>query len=153
MRYAKETTVSVEKSEAEIKSLLVRYGASHTMFGTSPDSAVIQFRMLDRIVKFVITMPDPQDFKRTPVRKDYRTPEAAHKEWEKACRQRWRALALVIKAKLEAVESGIAEFEEEFLSYMLMPDGKTVGEHVRPGIAAAYESGEMPKLLTGWTDG
>jgi len=54
---------------------------------------------------------------------------------------------LVIKAKLEAVESGISVFEDEFMANIVMPDGRTVSEHVRPRIATAYESGEMPPLL------
>lgn len=67
--------------------------------------------------------------------------------WEQGCRQRWRALALVIKAKLEAVESGITTFEEEFLAHIVMPDGMTVGNHVRPTIQAWYSGGQMRPLL------
>jgi len=63
------------------------------------------------------------------------------------CRQKWRALALVIKAKLEAVESGISVFEDEFMAAIVMPNGRTVSEEIRPRIAAAYESGNMPALL------
>ena len=43
-------------------------------------------------------------------------------------RQRWRALALCIKAKLEAVECGITSFEEEFLAHVVMPNGQTFGK-------------------------
>jgi hypothetical protein len=60
---------------------------------------------------------------------------------------RWRCLALVIKAKLEAVESGITTFEDEFLAHIMMPDGQTVGQHVRPNIASAYEQRSMVPLL------
>jgi hypothetical protein len=56
-------------------------------------------------------------------------------------------LALVIKAKLEAVDSGITTFEDEFLAHIVMPDGQTVASHIKPGIAAAYESGTMTPLL------
>lgn len=69
------------------------------------------------------------------------------KEWEQACRQKWRALALVVKAKLEAVESGISEFEEEFLAHIVLPDGQTVGRWMQPQIADAYGSGKMPPML------
>lgn len=67
----------------------------------------------------------------------------------KPARQRWRALALAIKAKLEAVETGIATFEEEFLNYIVLPDGVTVGEFIRPQIETAYATGTMPKMLPG----
>ncbi len=67
--------------------------------------------------------------------------------WEQACRSRWRALFLCIKAKLESIESGIETFEDAFLAHIQMPDGHTVAEHVRPRIAAAYETGTMQPLL------
>ncbi|WP_198651245.1 hypothetical protein [Salinicola sp. CPA57] len=67
--------------------------------------------------------------------------------WEQACRQRWRALALVIKAKLEAVESGITMFEEEFLAHIVLPNGGTVGGWMLPQIKKSYDSGSMPPLL------
>ena len=60
------------------------------------------------------------------------------------------ALALVVKAKLEAVQSGIVGFEDEFMAHIVMPDGKTVAEHARPLIASAYETGKVPALLPGW---
>jgi hypothetical protein len=56
-------------------------------------------------------------------------------------------LALVIKAKLEAVASGITTFEDEFMAHIMMPDGLTVGKHIKPTIAAAYASGKMIPLL------
>ena len=74
-------------------------------------------------------------------------PEAIENAYEQAVRQRWRALALVIKAKLEAVESGITVFDKEFMAHIVLPDGKTVGEHMLPQIESSYETGSMPPLL------
>ena len=66
---------------------------------------------------------------------------------EQAQRQRWRALLLVIKAKLEAIEAGIATFEDEFLAYTMLPSGETVGEWVSPQLDKVYEKGVMPATL------
>jgi hypothetical protein len=64
--------------------------------------------------------------------------------------QRWRALALVIKAKLEAVAAGITTVEQEFLAHIVLPDGHTtVGTWMAPQLAAAYDAGTMPALLPG----
>lgn len=73
-------------------------------------------------------MPDKTDprFQMTPGGRRRRSAEQMLAEYEKATRQRWRALALVIKAKLEAVASGITEFEQEFLAHIVLPDGRTV---------------------------
>lgn len=152
-RFAENTTVSSDKSRAEIEKVLSRYGASGFMYGwdqdQNPPRAGVSFRMAKRHIKFLLPLPvrDSKEFERTPGRGYIRGPEAREQVYEQAVRQRWRALALVIKAKLEAVETGITEFEDEFMAHIVMPDGQTVGQHMRPQIAAAYETGKMPKLL------
>jgi hypothetical protein len=51
-------------------------------------------------------------------------------------------LALSIKAKLECVETEIESFETAFMPYVVLPDGKTVAEHVLP----VLEKNELPAL-------
>lgn len=148
-RFAAQTEVSVEKSRVEIEKQIMRYGATHTAFMSAPGRAMIAFEANERRVVFELPLPDIADkkFDRTPGGRKRLDPSRRMEVWEQACRQRWRALALVIKAKLEAVESGITTFEEEFLAHIVMPDGMTVGNHVRPTIAAWYASGNMRPLL------
>lgn len=149
-RYAADTSVSAEASKAEIERTLMRYGADEFMYGTTvAKGAVVQFRAHSRYVRFVLDLPDPTDpqFTRTPQRGTARTEAAAHKAWEQATRQRWRALALVIKAKLEAIEVGLATFEHEFMANVVLPDGSTVGEFMSPQIEQAYTTGAMPSML------
>lgn len=148
-RYAENTSVPVEKSKAEIESILTRYRAEQFMSGWDQHRAFIAFRMCGRQIKFIIPLPDKnsKEFTHTPGRGTRRDPVKQYQEWEQACRQRWRALALVIKAKLEAVEVGIECFEDAFLAHIILPNGQTVGEHFRPQIAVAYETGKMPKLI------
>jgi hypothetical protein len=113
---------------------------------------MIAFRAAERMVRFTINMPDLEDFKRTPSGRRSRSPAQQQVEWEKAGRQRWRALALVVKAKLEAVDSGITTFEEEFLSFIMLPNGQTVYEATRDGVEQAYVDGKMPALLMPGSD-
>ncbi len=145
--YAATTSVSTEQSRAEIERTLQRWGADQFMYGWDGDRAVIGFRASDRQIKFVIDLPDRNDREFTHHSRGRRTADAALKAWEQACRQRWRALALVIKAKLEAVESGISEFESEFLAHIVLPNGSTVGDWVAPQIDVAYTTGQMPSML------
>lgn len=148
-RFAANTEVSVEKSRAEIERMIVRYGASQTAFMNAPGRALIMFEASERRIVFELPLPDISDkqFSRTPGGRQALTPERRMAAWEQACRQRWRALALVIKAKLEAVESGITTFEDEFLAHIVMPDGISVGKHIKPTIAAWDASGQMRPLL------
>ena len=149
--YASQTTVPSDKSRAEIERTLTRYGASSFMYGWDQLRALVAFEMNGRRLKFVLPMPEraSREFTHTRAKNQRRSAAAAEAAYEQAVRQRWRALALVIKAKLEAVEAGIAEFEEEFLAYIVLPNGRTVGDFMVPQIAAVYESGRMPPLLMG----
>ena len=83
----------------------------------------------------------------SPGRKQKRSKAQAYAAWEQACRSKWRSLYLVIKAKLEAVDSGISTIEREFFYDIVLPNGKTVGEFMGPQIEEAYTTGEMPALL------
>lgn len=146
--YAKGTTVPVAKSRAEIETMLLRYGATSFASGWDRLGASILFEVRQRHVKFVLPLPLPDDkaFTRDRLNR-LRTKEQAAREWDSACRQRWRALCLVIRAKLEAVESGITSFEHEFLAHIVLPGGGTVGDAAIPAIAHAYETGQMPPML------
>ncbi|GAB3622543.1 hypothetical protein GCM10027418_06250 [Mariniluteicoccus endophyticus] len=148
-QYAKDTTVPVERSRAEIERTLARYGAAEFMYGWSGTQAVVQFAANGRRIRFVLQLPDRDDprFTRTPARGTRRTPAQAEQQWEQACRQSWRALALVIKAKLEAVASNISTFEEEFAMWTVLPDGQTAADHVLPAIEEAYATGALPPML------
>ncbi len=145
--YASKTEVSSERSRMEIERTLTRYGADQFMYGWQNEAAILGFRMQNRMVRFILPMPDPNDRKYTHHSRGKRTPEAARKEYEQATRQRWRALSLVVKAKLEAVESQITTFEEEFMAQIVLPNGQTVAEQALPRIRQAYETGDMPNLL------
>ena len=151
-RYAESTAVSASKSRAEMEKTLARYGADGFMYGWDGNHAVVAFRMNNRHIKFELPMPDRGDFAMTPAGRRRRTADKIESAYEQATRQRWRALALVIKAKLEAVESGITEFDDEFMSHIVMPDGQTVGQHLKPRIESAYSTGKMVKLLPHFGD-
>jgi hypothetical protein len=149
--YAAQTNVDSSRSRAEIEHTLTRYGADQFMYGWMKDEALIGFRMHGRMIQFRLKMPrrDAPEFALTPSRRYARSERDQAAAYEQAVRQRWRALALVIKAKLEAVESQITTFEDEFLSATMLPDGSTVGEWAQPQIADAYETGRMPDSLPG----
>ena len=146
MAYAASTEVTVERSRAELERTISRYGADQFMYGWDAEQAVVQFRAQGRHVRFLLPMPSRADFARTPTGKQKSAP-AAEAAWEQACRQRWRALNLVVKAKLEAIEAGISTFDDEFMAQLVLPDGSTVGQFMAPQLEAAYLLGSMPSML------
>ena len=151
--YAENTEVTAERSRSEIIRTLDRYGADAFSYGWEPDKAGVRFRMKGKLVQMILPLPsrDSQEFRFTPSRGLERSEKDALTAWEQACRQRWRALSLVIKARLEAVATGISTFEEEFLAFLVLPDNQTVGQYLLPQVERAYETGVMPPVLP-WDD-
>jgi len=140
--------VPVTKSRAEIERLLQRHKCAKFMAGVDNEAhrATVQFQAHDRIIRFEINLPNPSDPKYKRIKNSYlqRTTAGVLKIVEQEERSRWRALLLVIKAKLEAVESQIATFEEEFMAHIVLPNDQTVGQWVLPEVARIYDSGRMP---------
>jgi hypothetical protein len=153
-RYAESTQVPSDRSRSEIERTLRRYGATAFAYGWQEGSAQVMFEMTGRRIIFRLPMPDPasEEFTLTPTGRE-RSPSAAEEAYEQAVRQRWRALALVIKAKLEAVEAQISTVEQEFLAFIQIPGGGTVGEWIEPQLDAVYARQELPALLPGSTRG
>lgn len=141
MTYAAHTKVPTDQTRLEIERTLARFGADRFAFFSEAGRAIIVFEARDRRLKFELPLPSAKPGEN----------EASRKSREQIVRSRWRALLLCIKAKLESVESKIESFEEAFLAHVLMPDGKTVGEHATPTIAESYKRGSMVPLLPGPT--
>ena len=149
-KFAANTTVPVIQSRGEIERLLSRHRCSQFSTGVDHDQhrAIVQFKAHNRIIKFEIRLPDPADKEYRKDRKGWvRGPAAIQKVVEQDERQKWRALLLVIRAKLEAVENGISTFEDEFMAHILLPNMQTVGQLVHPLIERAYETGKIPDRL------
>ena len=138
-QYAKNTSVSVDRSKAEIERTLDRYGVDAFFYSKSASGAGIGFTFKGRTIKLNVPLPD---------RKEYRDNKTGEANWEKECRRLWRVLLLRIKGDLEAVESGLITFEDVFLAQTCLPDGSTVGQVIQEKINLMVTDGRMPKLLT-----
>jgi hypothetical protein len=121
--YAANTSVTPDESQAEIRGLLTKHGATDICVGLNGASnGVVKFTRGGRHVRLLLHLPPTQPRERP---------------------RRWRVLALLLKAKLEAVDSGIGTFDAEFMSYIAMPGGCTVGSIMAPKISAAYAAGRI----------
>lgn len=147
MTYANRTKVDVNSSRAEIERILDRYGATAYVYTKSNDRVLIMFEMKKRRIRFMLTLPPRKDFMKTDTGKPRTSQNAIDEAHQQAIRSRWRSLALVIKAKLESVSTGIEEFEEAFMGQIVLPDGQSVNEWMKPQIAVAYETGNMPPMF------
>jgi hypothetical protein len=107
--------------------------------------ATVQFQANNRIIRFEISLPNPADPAYKRIKNSYlqRSGAGVLKVVEQTTRTRWRALLLVIKAKLESIESGIATFDDEFLAHIVLPNQQTVAQYIGPTVARMYETGRM----------
>lgn len=147
-RYGASTDVSSSRSKDEIEKYLSRYGADEFGYAINGQKALIMFQMHDRKVRFMLPLPNRHDreFTHTESKGLQRSASGAEAAYEQAVRQSWRALSLVVKAKLEAVEAGIVTFEQEFGMHIVLPDGRTVAEYASPFIEASYRLGEVATM-------
>ena len=152
--YAETTEVPSDRSRAEIERTLERYGATAFMYGWDIQRAVISFDVAGRRYRIALPLPEKDDptFTHSPTGRQ-RTSASANTAFEQARRQRWRALALWIKAVLEAAASGIITIEDAVrrvaspLPFTVLPNGQTAGQWLAPQIEKVYLTGYMPALL------
>ena len=136
-RYAEDTKVPASRSRYEIERLLTTCGATGFLAGWSQDQGkhVIQCFIEGRMLRFTVALPDE---------------ESAHPlSVEQEERRRWRALLILIKAKLDSIRSGDSTLDNEFLANLVLPDGKTFADWAGPQIENVYSKGKMPLLLPG----
>lgn len=141
MSYAESTRVPVERSQGEIRKILGKYNATGFAYAESLGKSMIMFEMAGRRIQIILPMPV------RGVTKNHKGYVLDQKSIDQMSRSRWRALVLVIKAKMECVESGITTLEQEFLAHIMLPNGQTVGTVMLPQIARSYQHGKMPPLL------
>ncbi len=127
-KYAERTKVPVARSVEQIQRALKRYGADGFQYAEEGARAGIGFKAAGRLVRMTVDLPDD----------------------DQGQRQRWRAMLLVVGAKLESIETGIETFEEAFLAHIVVPGEEgstTLGKILIPNLPRLIERGELPKLL------
>ncbi len=152
-RYASGTAVATERSQAEIKKTLQRYGADNVTIGESMAQgvALIQFLHRDLPCEIRVKLPRAQEerFHLTPGRRRRRTGEAARKAWADECRRKWRVLLMLIKAKLEAIEEEVISPQEALLPWLMLPNGQNVSQALEKTWDKILEGGDVGQLLIG----
>lgn len=133
-RYAQGTTVSVATSRGEISGILTKHGVETQAWGTRPQGDLLQFELGGHTFRFTIDKPGVEGAQQAFLanggsewgwQHQADQDQWAMKEWMR----RWRAHVLLIKAKLEFIDSGDTTLEREFMPYMVVNGGqRTLGE-------------------------
>lgn len=144
------TKVPIEGSQAQIRRMLIDYGADG--FGFEEERidgrvlATIRFRAGQHAYRMRVPLKLPSESAlaakaRRATRRSY--DEIREEALEQEGRRVWRVIAWNLKARLVAVEEGLETIEEAFLAHLLDPTtDRTVYEHlVLEGGLPALEAG------------
>jgi hypothetical protein len=146
--YARGTSVSVDRTQAEIRRLVLGAGGvefavaerevdvvstlTHNRYDPQAGVYVLEkvqakameyalaFRLTDRRVQFRMRTKPWQDFVVFKPGRHHRSEGQARAKADQHQREQWRALYVTIKAKLVSVESGVETFEEAFLAHVVV---------------------------------
>jgi hypothetical protein len=146
--YVRGASITGAASRMEIQDMLTEYGATGFRCGWEEGRAAIAFTAGKRRFRFVLPLPGSADLAGSagdPLQP--RRQGTGSKSPEEMARRCWHRLSLLIRAKLEAVDSGIVTFDQEFLAYMVLPGGGTVFQDAAPAIGTAYATGVRAGLL------
>jgi hypothetical protein len=137
-RYAADTEVPVDRSKQQIEAMLRQRGATEYATGWDEGHDRIQFTLTGSRIRFTLPRPRRGDFIHDRQGR-VRGQGAIDNAMAQADRQRWRALYLVIRAKLEAVDAGISILEQEFLAVVVTPNDLTVGDILVPRLQGGQQ--------------
>lgn len=154
--YADKTSVSVEKSRAELDTLLMKHGATQRgiMCDDERSCAIVAFILRGRQYRLELPLPRIEQFEAEAKKNakgwwTFTADQRLHRQKllsEQASRSRWRALVLLVKSKLELVRIGASTVEREFLADLVLPGGETLGSRIDTEIHAILK-GAPPRLL------
>lgn len=137
-----QTSVTVEKSQGDIRGLLSKYGAERFSFSEGESQGQwwvgVEFIHANHLVRIAAPLKAPDDdWLRAKVRRA-RTKsreEFVREHNDQEGRRIWRVIYWSLKARMEAVEEGLETFEEAFLSHIVDPGtGRTLWDGLRPHV-------------------
>jgi hypothetical protein len=130
--YASRTKVSPEKSRAEIETILGKYGATQRAIACDDERGLAQIAFVVRTQKYRLDVPMPK--------------QDGTERQAQAARERWRAVVLLLKGKLELVRIGISTVEKEFMADLVLENGETMHVALATAIKHGLETGQRPML-------
>lgn len=130
------TSVAVPKSQEKIRRLILDHGGTGIAFVSQPPKEGFEAQVVldgkSYHVRVVAVCKEQQNAKKQ----------------EQEERRVWRVLYHHMKAIYEASNTGVLEFREMMMPYIVTSSGRTLSEHILPSLEKAV-SGYTTKLLPG----
>jgi hypothetical protein len=149
MAYA-NTSVPVDRSQAEIRKLLSKHGAQRFSFHEGADDAGVAWVALEfvhaesydrpHMVRMAVPLKivDNGELREKAKRAYSKTfDEVKSAAIEQENRRIWRVIFYSLKSRMEAIEEQVETFEQAFLPHLVDPGtGQTIWQRVQPAIDA-----------------
>lgn len=141
----KSTDVHWAKSQTKIMEMLNQLGIDQIRFTSLEDRFVLEFmaKLEEKSIPKAVRIITPLFTKKTD------DPNKRNKELNIT----HRILLNHLKAKFVAIGNGLTEFEQEFMSHLVITDktgrSTTMGEALLPQYESNLQDGTMPKFLLG----
>lgn len=130
---AYETTeVAVSKSQDAIRKLIYSHkGTGVMLISRAPHEGFEAFVEIEKLPYHIRVMAVCKDVRRD--RNGYtRNDKAYEAAVDQENRRVWRVLYWHLKAMFEAADSGVIDIRDVIMPYVVMKDGMTLSDHVRP---------------------
>lgn len=143
------TLVAVSKSQEQIRRMILGNGGSGIAFISQPPTegfeamVVIDSQTYKIRVSAEVVVPEVRRRRRYGV---YKTKGQV---FDDAARRVWRVLFFYLKSVYEAANSGVMDFRQLVMPYVVTSDGRTVADHILPKLAAAVTKGPERMLPSG----
>jgi hypothetical protein len=129
------TSVPVERSQSAIRDLVMTRGGSGIAFVEQPPIEGFHCMM-------------PIDGVTYTVRVQATVPQDSQDQAQER-RRIWRVLYYHMKSVFESSASGVLEFREMMLPYVVTANGQTVGERILPNLQKAIQTNPARLLMGG----
>lgn len=138
-RYAEGTKVSVDSSRGELTGILAKHGVQRMGWMGGPEGDELMFELGGGQFRLKIAKPTI-----TEIRSLYPNAYDEGAKLEAEWRRRWRANVLLLKAKLEFIDSGDTTLDKELLPYRVLADGRTLEEAIGTNGFKMLAAGKTP---------
>ena len=133
------TSVPIAQSQEAIRKLVMSNGGSGVAFICQPP-----------VEGFEVLLPIDGKTYRVRLAATVKTLRSADAQAQEV-RRVWRVLFYHMKALYEASRSGVLEFREMILPYVVAADGRTIAQHILPKLEQAV-GGNVARLLPAGKD-
>lgn len=136
-----DTNVPKARSQEQIEKMLRKFGVQAVRFTSFPSYATLEFVRKEKDGRLspyrIVVKPKVQSYARYP-----------DKELDRAERQVWRVAYWWLKSKIEAIDFGLVEFQEDFLPYLMVTNSQgrsdTAGRMITERLGGLMTSPEDP---------